>query len=63
MLTEILIFIGIVAVVGLFVVRTDKRPEKCTCKHYNFFWNGPVNNCPAHKHYMREYYDRYNLED
>lgn len=48
---EILIALGVIVLVGLFILRTDSRPEKCTCKHYNFLWNGPVNNCPVHKNW------------
>jgi hypothetical protein len=48
------IFIGtgiFLVVVALFIVRTGKRPDDCTCKSYNWFSQGPVNKCPTHKHY------------
>lgn len=48
-----MIYIIIVAIVLIpFILRNDKRPEKCECEHYNFFLCGPVNRCPAHKHFM-----------
>lgn len=44
--------LGAIVVVGIFIIRTDKRPDNCTCKSYNWFRQGPVNRCSAHKHYM-----------
>ena len=52
MLGEIFILIGICVIVGLFILRTGKRPNDCTCKSYNSLYQGPVNRCPVHKHYM-----------
>ena len=46
------VIIGII--IPMFIIRTGKRPEGCTCKTYNAINCGPVNNCPAHKHWMGE---------
>ena len=52
--TPIIIIITAAVIIGvilpLFIIRTGKRPEDCTCKTYNWFTCGPVNECPAHKH-------------
>ncbi len=50
-MTEGLIAIGIIILVAFFVLRNDPRPEGCTCDSYNWFYNGPVNDCPVHKHW------------
>ena len=55
MLEFIAIFVGtgiFLVLLALFVVRTGKRPEDCTCKSYNSLYQGPVNECPSHKHYI-----------
>lgn len=54
MLAELLIGLGVVAIVGLFIIRTGKRPDDCTCKSYNSVYQGPVNGCPVHKHYLED---------
>lgn len=47
---EYLIYAIVIAIVGLFIIRTGKRPRACTCKHYNSITMGPVDDCEAHKH-------------
>ena len=51
---ENLIIAGVVIfvffIVPLFIIRTGKRPEGCTCENYNPVNIGPVNKCPVHKH-------------
>ena len=49
---EILCAVGAIVIVGLFIIRTGKQPTDCTCKSYNSVYQGPVNRCPVHKHYM-----------
>lgn len=47
---EYLIYAAVVGIIGLFVIRTGKRPRACTCEHYNPITMGPVDKCPVHKH-------------
>ena len=51
---EYLIYAGIVVLVGFFILRTDARPRGCTCKTYNSIYQGPVDKCPVHKHYIED---------
>ena len=49
---NLLILIGVIVlffIILLFIIRTDKRPEGCTCETYNSFHMGPVDKCPVHK--------------
>ena len=53
--TGIIIAVVIIGIIiPMFIIRTGKRPENCTCESYNAIHCGPVNNCPAHKHWMGE---------
>lgn len=51
---EYLIAVGVILLVALFILPSGKRPDRCTCKSYNWLYQGPVNDCPIHKHYMDE---------
>ena len=49
---EAIVILAIIGIVSLFILRTGKRPEGCTCETYNPILQGPVNHCPVHKHYI-----------
>ena len=48
----ILFVVGVVLII-LFIgiLIHPERPEKCTCREYNFFVMGPVERCEVHKHH------------
>jgi hypothetical protein len=59
---NLLVLIGVIVlffIVPLFIVRTGKRPEGCTCKSYNPIHMGPVDKCPVHKHHAEDDDDWY----
>jgi hypothetical protein len=50
------LFLIMLAICGLiFVLPTkDNRPDGCTCDSYNWFYMGPVDDCPIHRHMADE---------